>query len=688
MKKNKSALCLVTLIATCATLVSCNKPTQTTDGTIFTYTTATGTVVSYTASELLKSYQTAGNSASTEFDKVYEVLIRKLYQQDDYKTSLEYCERQAKLDVVKQQEAAQNNAESNSTSYKEELEKIFDSLSVDNMDELYDYYLYQEEKTQYESKFNNDNLDAVRDGAESSKGGLTSNDYYMNASEEYGIANKGWIRETMPYSFRHILVKVSAASGEYTQAEISEDKGSTAGEATKLAKTIMRIAGADTTNGTTSATMRETFGEIAKDASDDSGSASNYGGFDDPTTTSTDFVAEFKLGSYAFETLYNQAYKSTTGTEKSYYDSNVATLTPGLTEGAESVSESTIDDTQTLDDSNKTIYDFFKDGETYDDGTSGIGQIPYGAAVALLKAAKITSDDNGNNVYEGKSTFYPRNILFNKYFNKHNICVITPNDIAYNDNSISADSYDGTYSETYGTLPGFSHDTKSTLPQFEHNVLTNNEGNIVLAVRAGTSSYQGIHFIVIQRSALDYDGSFYTPSVDSDKNTTANLSEYYTMSKPGETSYPTSESGQNKITFINYNNESSSQSSVWNTRQGTITTAVKNYNGALSTYIFQKLIENGSIKFSSSEMKDRIQNYSVTKRQSTKDDSYQTWKDSWKTYAEMLEEQNRQRSAKLPDGYKGSSTDKKQMLSEVCAIGYGTHSGADWQEGGRCYYVK
>ncbi len=693
MKKSKSALCLVTLLATCAALVSCNKPTQAQDGTIFTYTTAQGKTISYTASELLKSYQQAGNSASTEFDKVYEVLIRKLYKTPEMATSLERCEREAEAQVASQIQSATKNAESNKTTVREELEKVFNNLNVNNLQELRDYYLYQEEKEQYETKFNNDYLDAIRDG---SVNGLTDDqNYLMAASENYGIENRGWIKEQVPMNIRHILVKVSAADGDYTQGELSEDKSS-AGEATKLATTIMRLAGADRATGTVAAPKREPFYEIALD-SEDTSSAASYGELENPTTKvmDQDLVPEFKLGTYAFETLYNKAYTGTelSDAEKAYYKNNVATLTPGLTEGATTVDDN-IDATQVLDDTGTKIYDFFKDGETYDDGTKGgIGQIPYGAAVALLKAAKVTTDKNGSDVWGGKATFYPRNILFNKYFNKHNICVITPNDIAYNDNSISAELNNGQYKAEYGSLPGFQFNTTNVLPQFEHNVLTNDEGSIILAVRAGGSSYQGIHFMVVQRSGLDLEGAFYTPSITTDAATTSSLSEYYTMVKPGEAGYPTSTGGERKLTFINYNNEQDSQSATWNTRQNRITNAVKNYNGAISTYIFQRLIEQGSIKFVDEAMEKRVQNYSKTKRISTKDDNYQTWVTNWKSYAEKIEEQNRQRSMQFKfanegGSYEGNATDKHHMLSEVCAIGYKDHNSRDWEKGGRCYYVQ
>ncbi len=674
MKKSKSALCLVTLAATCAVLASCNMPTKANDGTIFTYTTALGTTVSYTASDLEKSYQLGGKSASTEFDKVYEVLIRKYYEKPEMKASLSVAKTEANRLVAEQQQAAKNAG----GNYKEELEKIFDKNNVKNLDELYDHFLYQEEKKNFENKYNNDYLDYIRDG---SKGGLTSDDLFMKSSETYGAENKGWIREQVPMNIHHILVKVDAADGEYTQAEISEDN------AKKLGLTITRLAG---DSGSSGGGIRETFGEIAEAVSDDETSGKAYGELNEPTTKvmSSDLVPEFKLGMYAFETLYNKGYAATTGNEKEYYEKNVASLTPGLKQDATSASD--IDTNQELEagpGEGTTIHDFFAYGEKYDDGTNGIGQIPYGAAKALLESASITTDGSGNTVYEGKATFYPRNILFNKYFNKHNVCVITPNDIAYNTgNKEDADKKDGVVADTYKSLPGFQVNTKNIVA-LDENVLTDKDGNIVLAVRAGSgSSYQGVHLMVLKRSGLDLNGEFVKQAGTSRENIST-LSEYYTMVKPGEEGYPTyGADKKDKDTYVNTN--AGKDSSIYTTRQGRITNAVKTYNSALSTYIFQSLIEDGSIKFADETLGKRIRNYSITKRQSTKDDNYQTWVKNWKSYAQKLQRQNSLRDYKLPDDHKGSATQNKAMLSEVCAIGFKDHNDSNWLEGGKCYYVK
>ena len=638
-----------------------------------TFTDATGNVVSYTAKELLESYQEAGASASTEFDKVYEVLVRKYYQDPSKAADLKRLTTEADYDVTNDQTRAQNNADSNKTTYEAEFEAILEAAGVKNIDQLKQYHLYQREKEQFEQDYNDNHRDAMRDGSDQ---GLTSTELLFNEDPNYGIANKGFLKEELPYHIRHILVKVSAASGDYTQGKISEPNNSTAGEATKLSSVIMRLAGADTVTGTAaSASERETFGAIASSSSDDSGSAKNFGEIDLMTARSgngINYVNEFRLGTYAFESLYNQSNNT------AYALANKATITPGLKEDG-----SAIDPNQKLDDSGKTINEFFTD--------TGIGTLPYGAAVALLKAAKITSDVNGAPVNDGnKEVFYPRNILFNKYFNKHNVCVITPNEIAYNMSAPTAaqiDSEVGELSATYAALPGFQHDTTAQLPGIGSNVLTDKEGHIILAVRAGTSSYQGIHFIIVQRSGLDLNGNG-TDTASADVPT---LSQYYTLGKtPGETGYPTDSAGNPMVTFVNYNKQ---QTADWTSRKTTLLDLVKSYNTSLNTYIFQDLIKNGSIKFSDEAMEKRIQVYSKTKRQSSFDSSFETWKNAWKTYAELIEAQNADRALtfdwKSAGGtFEGNATDKGRMLSEVCAIGYKNHNTTDWEKGGRCYYVK
>lgn len=683
------------LLTAAVGLSACNTPATDNNGNIFTYTDAAGNVVGYNATDLYDSYQTTGSSLSTEFDKVYEVLIRHYYDKGDA-TTLESLKKAARKDVETDKATATDNAKTNKTSFQEEFEKILSKHSVKNVDELFEYYLYTEEKSKFESNFYSNYIDAMKDGATAANGGLSTDDndklFMPKNDDTYGIGNAGWIKEQMPYVIRHILVKVAASDKEYTQGTLTEDKTSgtdTTHQATKLATVVARLAGASLASDGTltpySDDTRPNFGNLAYALSEDASSAEAYGETSLMTKVmSNDLVPEFKLGIYAYESLFNKREQTT-----AYGAKNVYRVAPGLKESATSLAD--VDSTQTLEDgslvSSAKVY-----GETYDDGsTTGIGQIPFGAAVALMKAATIETDSANLPVYEGNSAFYPRNIIFNKYFNKRNVCVVTPNDIPYNltnNDTYTGETFDGTPSAAYEALPGFQVNTTDVLPGFAHNVLTDSEGQIVLVARAGTSSYQGVHFMVIQRDALSqYDTTFDSAAKkvnenDSAVDGTATLSQYYTTKIPGLSGYPTTSTGEALTTYVNYNRNTTTD---YNDRSGDIVSGVKSYNGALSTYLFEKLIGGldgvGSLTFQDSDFEATILNYCKQKRQSTKDDNFTTWSNGWKSYAEMLQAQNEARDLRDANG-------NGRLISEVCAIGYQNHSSSEWQQGGACYYVK
>lgn len=675
-------------------LSACNKPTVDDNGNIFTYTDAAGNVAGYTALNLYDSYQTTSSTLSTGFDKVYEVLVRHYYDNANNAAALESLKKTARKDVETDKTTATDNSKTNKTTFQTEFEKILTSHSVKNVDELFEYYLYTEEKSKFESTFYSTYIDAMKDGATEANGGLDTDDssklFMPGDDATYGIGNSGWIKEQMPYVIRHILVKVAATDKEYTQGTLTEDKtsgSSSTHQATKLATVVGRLAGADIKDdGTVSVSAtRSDFGSLAYSLSEDDSSATAYGETSLMTKVmSSDLVPEFKLGIYAYESLFNKREAATTyGTKNSYR------ITPGLKESATSAAD--IDNTQKLE-SGDLVSDSKVYGETYDDGvTNGIGQIPFGAAVALMKAATVETDSKNQPVYESNSVFFPRNIIFNKYFNKRNVCVITPNDIAYNtstDDTYTNETFDGTYSAAYGALPGFQVNTKDVLPQFTNNVLTNSEGQIILVARAGTSSYQGVHFMVVQRDALSQYGLKYDEGTKTvTENTaatdgTATLSQYYTTKNPDLDGYPKDNAGKNLTTYVNYNRNTTSD---YNTRSGDIVSGVKSYNGALTTYLFEQLANGidgvGKLDFKDSDFKATIMNYCKQKRQSTKDDAFTTWSNNWKSYAEMLQAQNEARNLRDGDG-------NGRLISEVCAIGFKDHSSAEWQQGGACYYVK
>jgi hypothetical protein len=97
MKNKKCALGLVAVLAAVAGLTACDQVSSSDSGSIFTYTDAQGKRTSYTAEDLLSNYRKSGSSLSTEFDKVYEVLVRNYYNNSDLASTLEELKGKATL---------------------------------------------------------------------------------------------------------------------------------------------------------------------------------------------------------------------------------------------------------------------------------------------------------------------------------------------------------------------------------------------------------------------------------------------------------------------------------------------------------------------------------------------------------------------------------------------------------------
>lgn len=717
MNKKRSALGLALLLGVTVGLSACNYPTETTDGSVLTYTDAQGNRVSYTAEQLLDDYLGNGSSLSTEFDRVYEVLVRNYYNDPSQASVLKTLEDKARADVITDKQTATSNASSNGTSFEQEWQTILNSHDCDNADELYQYHLYQEEQSRFLDDFyatfgtgdsSINGTEVMRDGELAIDGETRA---AFPASEEWGRGDAGYLKEQMPYHIRHILIKLtSATSGNFTQDTITETGENGGGEATNLATLILRLAGVNERLQTL--TNRPTFSQLAAQFSGDTGSAANGGELSTDSSTGlmtkvmeSDLVNEFKLGIYAYESLYNQREKAT-----AYGSENVYRITPGLTEDATSTAD--IDATQTLSNG-ETVNEFFAD--------EGIGTIPFGAALALLENSDVDTDVNGNKVNDNNAAFYPRNIIFNKYFNKHNVCVITPNAIEMNTlsqiattigsndiatagqsvantvegNYVTGENYEGAHSDFFASLPGFQVDTTDILPGINgdknDNVLTNSEGQVVLVVRAGTDSYQGVHFIVINRSALSKYGlsaqtnegkTEYIANTEQ-TNGTATLNQYYTTYTTSSSSYPKDSEGNNLQTFVTYQG---TQTSTQNTRSSNLVSEIRGYNKNLTSFQFQSLVDGTSssdgakIEFADAGVQKNLETYVRTSRQSTTDDNFDTWKNNWLTYAELLQAQEEARKL-------GSGTMTGTLISEHCAVQYGQASkDATWTNNGACYY--
>ena len=534
------------------------------------YTDAQGNKTDYTAADLFGSYQVGTSVANTDFTKIKEALIRKYYESGSGNSSLDSLKKKANNDVDGYKKEAKKNAETNGTSYDAEWEKILQSQDVENLDELFDKMLYNREKEDFDSYGFYGKSSAVKNQARDGKvyqtegegsaktikyddrgNAVLSDVDFFPASNDFGEASKGYLEDQMPYHVTHVLLPVSGTSEtNATTATINASESQNLGEfLIKLAKGNKQANSHNTT-----------FNDIAKDYKGDPGSAANYGdlGIMD---FSTSFVQGFQYGLYAYDAYFNSA-------ENAYADAK------GL---KNNLRPSDAGEYYNAEGNKVALSTAFEAGGIY----STIGEIPFGAAVALANEDVYSNFPTlGYRVNNGSETYYPRNIIFNKYFNTHKIAVITPDSIPfnayetttidgnnnvithYNPNANEDDAKaavltgaDFTTEKNFGIkdkyktedYPGFSRKVNIGYDDegnpIARNVLTTEKGQVVLAVR-GDSGTAGVHFIVVDRSPLSGFGTkldennTYVEITEEEYNENANtsdvtnLSEYYSILNP------------------------------------------------------------------------------------------------------------------------------------------------------------
>ncbi len=567
MNRRKFAIASFAL-ATLVTLSACTNPvTENSDGFVITMKDKDGGVTGYTADALFGQYQNNEFGVSKFIESVTELVIRNQINQEDATTQALRAEilRKADISVDGVKETARTNASTNGTNYNDELETLFESYNVEDLEELKDYFAYRTMKQEVEDRFFDDNKASF----------LVGNDF-----------GPGYLNERLPYHVKHILVKVSAAGADLYNGRISE------AEAKKLFAVANRLAIQQ--NG-------ETFGEVAREMSED-GSKEQFGDLG-IMSKATGFVNEFKLGVYAYDAVFNQ-------------NAEVVSKVDAL-----NVPEAAV--------------------EYFDE--LGLGTIPFHAFVSLNEFANVTKDQNGNPVNDNDSLYFPRNVIFNQYFNRHNISVITPE---------SRGGGDYIYSgfQNVAELGG-------------QRVLTDENDRVILVVRAGTGSgesgYQWIHFIVVERSAL----------VDIQNGVT--LENYYTTEIPGTPNYPKAD-GQDLVTFVNFNVTTTAN---YKTRAETVKNEIRNFDRFFNFRMLEQLIDEQDVTFIDETLEANVLRYmDVTRRSAAFDQELQET-NTWNSYIEFLEYQEFQR---------------QRLIDERCAYDYRTAFGNSgfYDLGGICYVQK
>lgn len=425
-------------------------------------------------------------------------------------------------------QAARDNARTNSTTVKEEQEKLLQAANVDNVEE------YRANLT----------LTAQKNSA--------NDEYYSEENIKSSLLDE-YLDKDQPYHVKHILVKTAAVAGEYHRATITAD------QAQKLGRVVMRLASG-----------AESFGDVAHTASDDSGSAAAYGdlGIMDRNTS---FVSEFKLGDFVWDMKYNGAVSAENR------QTAIETLGPSETGYAEFETD--------LDE-----YTLFG--------------IPFSSAIALTEMYDLEADETGHTPTNAEETNYPRNVIFNTYYNNHSMSLVFLSEEDMNSMQSVYSSYiggddvttygdylnsDGLQVRTLADLgltgqiktytPVLTKDAESGAYTFTYQladvdadakVLCDEQGNPILVTRAGnssgssdsedesSSSYEGVHFIVNQRDPFQS----YQTSTGADYP----LSDYYNV----DLTEALASADTNYLNYIRY-----SSNANYNTRVNGLTSAIQ-----------------------------------------------------------------------------------------------------------------
>ena len=559
MKKSKLSITLVTGFIAAMALSACSNVKSSKEAVVTFYDYDSKETVKLLTNDVYKAYNNTTAGVSKFYDKILEVLIRYEFKEKDFSEGeLKYqeIEKWAKNQVQEQKDKAKENAKSNKTSYDTEWKAILESNNVDDAKGLQEKFIYEKEKEVMKNWYADDN----------EKAAALKSEFLGITSTGAAAANPNNVKAAMPYHIRHILVKVDEAG----DANEKFYKGTvTEAQAKLLANTVSELA-----NG------QYNFSQVASMYSED-GSASAGGDVGIMTNTATSgslqMVNEFQLGLYAYDNLYDAA--------------NVADAEAG-----------------------KVIKEGLGiDQKVKDALPTAAVEVPYEAFVNMGKYANVTTDKKGNKLADGSTSLYPRNIVWNKYFNLHNVFVIKNAKKA--DYSTLANPKD----EFANLASNQAYD--ATLPRFNANgYLVDEKGNVIIGVR----SQYGIHFMVIEESMYDY----------------AELDTYYDTKLPTDKDYD-----KNVRSYVNY--IESANLDDYKKRaddvKGKITSFDSTYDYRLYTYLKDKV---GKIEFqgAAADLGKRIDQYIAAQKENNSYKQEDGLKQVWRTYTELLEVQGYNRA--------------------------------------------
>ena len=556
MKKSKLSITLVTGFIAAMALSACSNVTSDKKA-IATFTPyGSKEKIALLTDDVYNAYNGTTNGISKFYDKILEVLIRYEFKEKGFKGEMNYneIEKWATNQVKEQKDQADKNAKNNGTSYDTEWKSILESKNVKDEKGLKEYFIYDKEKTVMQNWFADE---------------YTADDLkeeFLGVKAD-GTSSEKDVKSAMPYHIRHILVKVEEAGNaneKFYKGTVTEE------QAKKLFDVVQTLAKGEKTFTETALKSEDTSNEKGGDVGIVTNVASSVG---------QTMVNEFRLGLYAYDNIYDAANAA---------DPAAAIIKKGL-----------------------GITNDVKDALP-----ANVVEVPYEAFVNMGKYAAITTDKKGNKLADGSTALYPRNIVWNKYFNLHNVFVIKNAKKAdYSALTNPKDEFENLASnEAYST----------TLPRFNANgYLVDEKGNVIIGVR----SQYGIHFMVIEESMYDY----------------AELDTYYDTKLPTDEGY-----NKNVRSYVNYIESASLDD--YKTRADAVKSKITSFDSTYDYRLYTYLKEEvGEIEFkgAAEDLGKRIDQYITAQKDNNVYKQEDGLKNVWRTYTELLGVQEYNRTAEF-----------------------------------------
>ena len=604
MKKSKLSITLVTSFIAAMALSACSSVSSKKDTIVSFAPYGSKESISLLTDDVYNQYKNSNAGVSKFYEKILEVLIRYEFKDkkfDGGEKNYEEIENWAKNEVQAQKDKAKANAKSNGTKYDDEWKSILESNNVDDAKELQEKYIYEKEKEVIKEWYA-DNIDSKL------------RDEFLGVNAQ-GEAVESKVKAAMPYHIRHILVKVDEASDaqqKFYRGTITE------AQAKLLYNTVSTLAEG-----------KYTFSQVAQMYSED-GSADKGGDVgimtNDASSGSLGMVNEFQLGLYAYDNIYDASRAG---------NAAAATIKAGL-----GITQDVIDALP-----------------------ADVAVVPYEAFVKLNEYADVTTDQYGEQLADGSATLYPRNIIWNKYLNLHNVFLIKNahnGASSFNTGAHPEDEFKNLITDTVydANLAGFDATSK---------FLTDGRGNLIIGVR----SEYGIHLMVIEKSMYEYD----------------TLATYYDTKVPGQDGY-----NKDAVSYVNY--IVSQNKEDYKTRASDIKTKITSFDATYDYRLYQwltgpdKYQSNITFTGAAEGLNDLIDNYIKFTQEANNIKQEEGLEKVWEKYTRLLGAQESDRSSQFPvKGVTYTRLVSEKIADDFYALKKGT--GGDYSkfaEGGVYYY--